>query len=45
MRCERCIERGFAYCFMYPHSTPVVKIEARTETIEVRTYEFKGVRL
>lgn len=45
MRCERCIERGFAYCFMYPHATPVVRIEGHTETVQVTTFEVKGVRI
>lgn len=45
MRCERCVERGFAYCFMYPHSTPRVRIEEKKETIEITSYEIKGVKL
>lgn len=45
MRCEKCIERGFAYCFHYPHAIPVVRIEGHIETVQVITFEVKGVRM
>lgn len=45
MRCEKCQSRGYIYCFHYPHATPVVRIESHTETVQVTTFEVKGVRM
>lgn len=45
MRCEKCQSKGYIYCFHYPHTIPVVRIEGHTETVQVTTLEVKGVRI
>lgn len=43
MRCGECERKGYAYCFLYPHSVPKVEIVAETRMIPVTTYSVKRV--
>lgn len=43
MRCERCQSKGYAYCFHYPHPTPIVHIVGMKKMVEIIEYEVKGM--
>lgn len=40
-RCEKCIAKGYLYCFMYPHPMPTIKLKAVQREITVTSLEFR----
>lgn len=42
MRCENCEDKGYAYCFHYPHPTPLVHIVGVKKIVEITEYIVTG---